>query len=206
LRDGEPIGVMILARARAAPLKPTPFLQTSEPLPFSGREIEIIRTFADQTAIAIQNARLFDELQVRTRDLSESLQQQTATSGVLKVISRSTFDLQAVLETLTASAARLCDADMAGITRQKEDGALYYATAQGFPAGVEAYLKSVPHPRGSGSVNGRVLLSGRTVHLPDVLADAGYGHLEMQRQANYRTTLGVPLLREGKPCNLDAAG
>ena len=101
--------------------------------------------------------------------------------------------------TLTASAAQLCEADMATITRQGEGGAFYYATAQGFPLGIEEYIKSVPHPPGRGSVNGRVLMEGRTIHLTDVLADPEYTHLELQRKAGFRTALGVPLLREGHP-------
>ena len=185
LREGIPIGVIVLQRHAVRP--------------FTNKQVELVRTFADQAVIAIENARLFDEVQARTHELTDSLQQQTATADVLKIISRSTFDLQTVLETLTASAAQLCEADMATITRQGEGGALYYATAQGFPLGIEEYIKSVPHPPGRGSVNGRVLLEGRTIHLTDVLADPEYTHLELQRKAGFRTALGVPLLREGHP-------
>ena len=177
LREAIPIGALALQR--------------TEPRPYSPKQIELVETFADQAVIAIENTRLL-------RELRESLHQQTATADVLKVISRSTYSLQTVLDTLTESAARLCGADMAAITRQKGT-AFYYATTYGYPPELDDYLKSVPHEPGRGSVVGRTIVCGKTVHVPDVLADAEYTMLETQKKADYRTVLGVPLLREGNP-------
>jgi signal transduction histidine kinase len=184
MREGTPIGVFSLARRSAHP--------------FSDRQTELLTTFADQAVIAIENVRLFEEVQARTEELSASLQQQTATADVLKIISRSTFDLKSVLQTLVESAGRLCGADHATIIRQK-DGVLFFAEAYGYSSGFIEYVKAMPVERGRGTATGRALLEGRVIHIADVLADPEYTWAEAQRLGGYRTVLGVPMLREGIP-------
>jgi signal transduction histidine kinase len=185
LREHVPVGVLSLTR--------------SEVRPFTDKQVELATTFADQAAIAIENVRLFDEVQARTEKLSESLQQQTATAEVLKVISRSAFDLQAVLDTLVQSAARLCKADIAAIHRQQ--GATYQAVATyGGPTDYrELILRRIPFEAGRGSVLGRTVLERRPIQVSDVLADPDYTLQEVQKRVGFRTSLGVPLLREGNP-------
>src|SRR5215813_8863334 len=187
LKDQTAVGVIMLFRKTAHP--------------FTERQIALVNTFAEQALIAMENTRLFEEVQARTRELTESLQQQTATADVLKVISRSAFDLRSVLQTLVESAAHLCDADKGTITRQI-DGVFYRAESYGFPAEVMQRWRNVPVTPERGSAAGRALLEGRTVHVPDADVDPDYT-FDMAG-ARMRSMLGVPMLREGVPIGVFA--
>ena len=143
MREGELVGIFSLGRP--------------EPEAFTESQIKLTQTFADQAAIAVENARLFNEVKARTDDLTEALQQQTATADVLKVISRSAFDLQVVLDTLTASATKLCDGDRAAIFQRRGD-LYHFVSNYGFSDEMEAFARANPLPSGS---TGGITRAGR---------------------------------------------
>lgn len=184
LREGEAIGALVTRR--------------TEVLPFTPKQIVLLQTFADQAVIAIENVRLFDEVQARTRELTEALNYQTATSDVLQVISRSAFDLQSVLDVLIASACQLCGAEHAFLFQRNGD--VYRIAANfGFAAEFVEWMKAQQISPGRGTLVGRVALEGKIVHIPDATADPEYTWHEALEIGKMRTMLGVPLLRDRKP-------
>ncbi|MBZ9905312.1 GAF domain-containing protein [Mesorhizobium sp. BR115XR7A] len=169
-------------------------LRRREVRPFSDRQIELLKTFADQAVIAISNVRLFEEVQARTAELTEALAQQTATADVLKVISRSAFDLEPVLQTLLDSAIRLAGCDMGSISLRDGDW-LRVMTGTGWTDELRAYEKSHPHPIGRGTFQGRAALEAAAVHVPDVSKDMEYNRPEAASMGHFRAALSVPLKR-----------
>jgi PAS domain S-box-containing protein len=180
LREDEVIGAITIYR--------------QEVRPFADKQVELLSNFAKQAVIAIENTRLLRELRERTDDLAESLQQQTATADVLKVISRSTVDLETVLNTLAETVTRLCRADYSTMYRRRDDK-YHLVAAYGASEELKEFIRTHPFIPDRGTLTGRVGLERRVVHIPDVLSDPEYTHHELQKIAGYRSMLGIPLLR-----------
>jgi GAF domain-containing protein len=183
LGDGTLLGVIILAR--------------TETRPFTEKQIDLVTTFADQAVIAVNNVGLFEEVQARTRELQEALEYQTAASDVLNVISRAPSQLHPVFDAIVETAARLCQAEYA-LVHMLRDGEYHMTAANNAAADYVKYVRDHPLAPERGSVVGRTALDGRTLHVPDCLADPEYTALGHQRAGGFRTMLGVPLVRTGK--------
>jgi signal transduction histidine kinase len=188
-REGKTIGVFFLVRS---PIKP-----------FTDKQIELVTIFADQAVIAIENVRLFESVEARTRDLSESLEQQTATSEVLSVISRSKFDLEPILQSVVDTAARLCRAEQGGIFRL-DQGIYRFAAGHSLDAGYLEFEKATPYLPGPGTAVGRAAMTGQVARIDDVLTDPLYEQKNEARNADIRSAIGVPLMRADAPIGVIA--
>jgi GAF domain-containing protein len=182
LREGSPVGAIVVIRAK--------------PGAFSAPQIELLKTFADQAVIAVENVRLFKELEARNRDLSETLEQQTATSEILRVISSSPTDARPVFDTIVQSARRLCESDSAGVLTY--DGELIHIQSldNDEPERADALRRAYPRPANREHATGRAILTGRPVQIADVREDPEYA-LPLVRDAGIRSVLAVPMIRDG---------
>ena len=191
LRQGMPIGVILLSRFQVRP--------------FTHRQIELATTFADQAVIAIENVRLFEDVQARTEELTEALEHQTATSEVLNVISRSPTDAQPVFDAIVQSAARLCEAIFSVVWLHDGELLKVAATHNFTPEVLNKLFKTYPARPDRSTAAGRAVLDGKIVHLSDLLADPEYSH-ELALAGNWRASLAVPMLRDGKPVGAISVG
>src|SRR5262249_19804588 len=184
LRDGARIGVIMVTRAEAGS--------------FTDKQIALLQIFADQAVIAIENVRLFKELQQKNRDLTEALDRQTATAEILRVISSSPTAIEPVFETIVQSALRLCRGGRVALFTF--DGHLIHASAFANvdPAAIEAHLRRFPMPPDRASAAGRAILAGEIVQIPDVLADPQYALIAEMQTADIRSNTAVPMLRDGR--------
>lgn len=182
MNDNVPIGLISVTRLEAGS--------------FVDHHVQLLQTFADQAVIAIENARLFEQVRFKTHELSEALQRQTATADVLKVISRSAFDLRTVLDALLSSACRLCDAEI-GTIRYEHEGNYRLAAAYGCKPEWIEHFQTYTTKADRGSIFGRTILDGRPVRVPDLLADPDFNRPQAQKLIGMRAALGVPLVREG---------
>jgi GAF domain-containing protein/DNA-binding response OmpR family regulator/anti-sigma regulatory factor (Ser/Thr protein kinase) len=184
LREGGPLGAITVFRDTAGA--------------FSNKEIELLQTFADQAVIAIENVRLFKELEARNRDLAEALEQQTATAEVLRVISRSQNDTQAVFDTIAKRAGQLCGAEI-GLVARVESERIQLVALHGVAGdAVVAARNAFPMHRDDETVTARTVVRAAPVHVPDVLGDPMYRNKEIARTMRYRASLGVPMVRDGQ--------
>ena len=192
MRDGKPVGGIAVGRP--------------EPGDFPESQVALLKIFADQAVIAIENVRLFNELQARNRELGEALEHQVATGDILRVIAQSPTDVQPVFDTIAASALKLCRAASALVTRREGDLVALVASANLTEAGARAMHEAFPMRVGRQSTSARAIVEGRIVVIPDVLTDPDYGVQEQALRAAFRSTLAVPLMRDGQPIGTITVG
>src|SRR5262249_2465563 len=185
LREGIPIGVIVVQRKIVRP--------------FTDKQIELATTFADQAVIAIENVRLFDEVQARTRELSDSLEQQTATSEVLQVISSSPGELEPVFQAMLENAVRVCEAKFGILWLREGDGFRSVALHNLPPAYAEQRQREPVIRPGPGTGLGRVAKTKQVIHVADVRAEETYiERVSTVELGGYRTLLDVPMLKDNE--------